>query len=172
MTLILITCMCAPAAWSADDADMTNWVKAGGALIRIRPEPLSTIDGSKEWQSKLFGPASTVLSTSWEQAKQLGKGYTLLIPDAYRTRKEIAGVMDRLLSGIGSLGLGFVAPPRVSGAPELYGCLMQASFMLLNANPSPVTAVYDIPLPGGKRMPGSVLMPGYSNTRLSWSSEL
>ncbi|MHB1462329.1 MAG: family 14 glycosylhydrolase [Armatimonadota bacterium] len=143
-------------------ARIAEWVEAGGVLIRIRPEPLSTIDGSKEWQSKLFGPASTASSASWEQAKHIGQGYTMLIPDAYRTRKEIAGVMDRLLSGIGSLGDRFVAPPRVSGAPELYGCLMQTSFMLLNANPTPVTAVYDIPLPGGKRMTGSVLMPGYS----------
>jgi hypothetical protein len=141
---------------------IAKWVEAGGVLIRIRPDPLSTIDGSKEWQSKLFGSASTASSALWEQAKHIGKGYTLLIPDAYRTRKEIAGVMDRLLSGIGSLGDGFVAPPRVSGAAELYGCLMKTSFMILNANPSPVTAVYDVPLPSGKRMTGSVLMPGYS----------
>ncbi|WP_394708766.1 family 14 glycosylhydrolase [uncultured Desulfobulbus sp.] len=139
-----------------------KWVEAGGVLIRIRPEPLTTIDGSKEWQSRLFGMASTPSSASWTQAKRVGKGYTLLIPDAYRTRKEIAGVMDRLLSDIGSLGDGFTSPPRVSGSSELYGCLMQKSFMLLNANPFPVTAMYDVPLTDGKRLKGSVVMPEYS----------
>lgn len=141
---------------------IVKWVEAGGLLIRIRPEPIVTIDGSDEYQAKLFGEPVSADSPSWTHAKRVGRGYTMLVPDASRSREQIASVLRTLLPEIGTLGKGYTTPPSMSGAPNVYGSLMKDSFLILNANPNTVTASYDFPLPNGTRRTGTLTLPEYS----------
>lgn len=143
-------------------ARIARWVESRGVIVRTNAQPLTTIDGSTDYQPRLFGPAQAADSASWSQANRVGKGFTLLVPDGGRSREQLARLLSRLLQEIGDLGPQYIPPARVIGEGKVFGSQMQKDYLILNSNPSPVTVKYDIPRTGGKRQTGTTMIPGHS----------
>jgi hypothetical protein len=139
-----------------------RWVASGGALIRIEADPLTTLDGSTDYQAALFSAAPTAPPVTWKQARRLGEGCTILVPPAQANDGGYPAVVDRLLSTLQDLDGGRVAPPRVTGATGVYGSLMQSQYLILNAGSSPAGVTFDIPIAGGARRTGTVTIPAHA----------
>lgn len=134
---------------------IVQWVRDGGVLVRLGDGHLITVQGSTEYDRKLFGEGAR----GEPLERSLGKGRVVLIPLADQDASWQAACLAAARAAANGCG----SRAHLVEIPEgIYASQLSTGTMLLNTRPESVPVRYEFPRVRGREAEGTVVVGAHA----------